>query len=105
MKKFQKLLWTTAVVMMAMLGACVTINIYFPAEKVESVAGDIVNDIRGQQPSKKDNQSKSHEGLSIQIRFALGAASAWAEDVTTVSKPTIRALKEKMKARFQELKA
>jgi len=105
MKKIQKLLWTTAVVMVAMLGACVTINIYFPAEKVESVAGDIVNDIRGQKPSQKDNQSENHKGLSIQIRFAFGAASAWAEDVTTVSNPTIRALKEKMKARFQELKA
>jgi hypothetical protein len=105
MKKFQKLLWTTAVVMAAMLGACVTINIYFPAEKVESVAGDIVNDIRGQEPSQKDNQSKNHKGLSIQIRFALGTASAWAGDVTTVSNPTIRALKEKMKTRFQGLKA
>ncbi|MBW2570861.1 MAG: DUF1318 domain-containing protein [Deltaproteobacteria bacterium] len=105
MKKFQKLLWTTAVVMAAMLGACVTINIYFPAEKVESVAGDIVNDIRGQEPSQKDNQSKNHKGLSIQIKFALGTASAWAGDVTTVSNPTIRALKEKMKARFQGLKA
>jgi hypothetical protein len=105
MKKFQKLLWTTAVVMAAMLGACVTINIYFPAEKVESVAGDIVNDIRGQEPSQKDNQSKNHKGLSIQIRFALGTASVWAGDVTTVSNPTIRALKEKMKARFQGLKA
>ncbi|UCH19598.1 MAG: hypothetical protein JSU83_13535 [Deltaproteobacteria bacterium] len=30
--------------------ACVTINIYFPAEKVESVAGEIVEDIRGPNP-------------------------------------------------------
>jgi hypothetical protein len=105
MKKNRKLLWTTAVVMAAMLGACVTINIYFPAEKVESVAGDIVNDIRGQKPSQKDSQSKNQKELSIRIRFAFGPASAWAEDVTTVSNPTIRALKEKMKDRFQELKA
>ena len=105
MKKNQKLLWTTAAVMVAMIGACVTINIYFPAEKVESVAGDIVNDIRGEKPSQKDSQSKTHKGLSLQIKFALGAASAWADDVTTVSNPTIRALKEKMKARFQALKA
>jgi len=105
MKKNRKLLWTTAVVMAAMLGACVTINIYFPAEKVESVAGDIVNDIRGQKPSQKDSQSNNQKDLSIQIRFALGPSSAWAEDVTTVSNPTIRALKEKMKGRFQELRA
>ena len=32
-----------------LIGAGVTINIYFPAEKVESVAGEIVDDIRGPQ--------------------------------------------------------
>ena len=34
------------------LAACVTINIYFPAEKVESVAGEIVNDIRGDESNE-----------------------------------------------------
>ena len=97
-------MWMAMVFAMITLFACVTINIYFPAEKVESVAGEIVNDIRSKKPEQKDNQSKNHKGFSFEIRFAFSPASAWAQDVTTVSNPTIRALKEKMKARFQALK-
>jgi uncharacterized protein len=104
MKMFQKPVWTAMVFAMITLLACVTINIYFPAEKVESVAGDIVNDIRGKKPDQKGSQSKNDGAFLPEIRIALSLSSAWAEDVTTVSNPTIRALKEKMKARFQALK-
>jgi uncharacterized protein YdbL (DUF1318 family) len=104
MKMFQKPVWMAAAFGMITLFACVTINIYFPAEKVESVAGDIVNDIRGKKPDQKGNQSKNDEGFLTEIRIVLSPASAWAEDVTTVSNPTIRALNEKMKTRFQALK-
>ena len=34
--------------------ACVTINIYFPAEKVEAVAGEIVNEVRGQKRGRNN---------------------------------------------------
>ena len=104
MKMFQKPIWMAMVFAMITLFACVTINIYFPAEKVESVAGDIVNDIRGKKPPQKEKQSKNHRGFSFKVSFALSPASAWADDVTTVSNPTIRALKEKMKTRFRALK-
>ena len=86
------------------LGACVTVNIYFPAEKVESVAGEIVRDIRGegssetQEPSGKDSSS-----LWNSVLFAFTPSSAWAQDVTDVSNATIRALKDRMKARFAEM--
>jgi uncharacterized protein len=103
MKKEQTLLWTTAVVVMLTLFACVTINIYFPAEKVESAAEDIVNDIRGNKPLPEDNQSSNLQGISNKIRVAFSPAIAWADDETTVSNPTIRSLKEKMKTRFQTL--
>jgi uncharacterized protein YdbL (DUF1318 family) len=104
MKMFQKPVWMAVAFVMITLFACVTINIYFPAEKVGSAAQDIVNDIRGEKSPKKENQSKNHEKFLLNIKFALSSASAWAEEVTTVSNPTIRALKEKMKARFRELK-
>jgi hypothetical protein len=104
MKMFQKPVWTAMVFAMITLLACVTINIYFPAEKVESVAGDIVNDIRGKKPDQKGDQSKNDGAFLPEIRIAFSLSSAWAEDVTTVSNPTIRALKEKMKARFHALK-
>ena len=89
---------------MIALFACVTINIYFPAEKVESVAGDIVKDIRGKNPAPKGDQSKNGGTFLPKIRIVLSLSNAWAQDATTVSNPTIRALKEKMKARFQALK-
>jgi uncharacterized protein YdbL (DUF1318 family) len=104
MKMFQKPMWTAMVFALITLFACVTINIYFPAEKVESVAGDIVNDIRGKKPEQKGGQSKNDGAFLPEIRIVLSLSSAWAEDVITVSNPTIRALKEKMKARFQALK-
>ena len=104
MKKNKKYMLSAAVLVVATIFACVTINIYFPAEKVESVAGDIVNDIRNIKPNQTDSQSKRPEGFFLKIRFALSPASAWADDVTNVSNPTIRALKEKMKARFGILK-
>jgi len=103
MRKKQNLLWTAAVVITLTLFACITINIYFPAEKVESVAEDIVNDIRGNKPPQKDSQSINHQGIAHKIRVAFSPASAWADEEITVSNPTIRSLKEKMKARFQAL--
>jgi uncharacterized protein YdbL (DUF1318 family) len=104
MKMFQKPVWTAMVFAMITLFACVTINIYFPAEKVESVAVEIVDDIRGKKPDQKGGQSKNDGAFLPEIRIVLSLSSAWAEDVITVSNPTIRALKEKMKARFQALK-
>ena len=104
MKVFQKPMWMAMMFAMIALFACVTINIYFPAEKVESVAGDIVKDIRGKNPAPKGDQSKNGGTFLPKIRIVLSLSNAWAQDVTNVSNPTIRALKEKMKARFQALK-
>ena len=80
--------------------ACVTINIYFPAEKVESVAGEIVRDIRGQDKPLKDDKTSLLRSLVPDLRPSL----AWADEATTVSNPTIRALKERLKANYQQMK-
>ena len=80
--------------------ACVTINIYFPAEKVESVAGEIVDEIRGQSPDrKKDNSFLLRETL-----LAFGCPDAFADQTLTVSNPIIRKLKQKMKARYVQMR-
>ena len=71
MKKKQTLLWTAAAVASLTLFACVTINIYFPAEKVESVAEDIVNDIRGIKPPPERSASPATiKGIGHTIRLA-----------------------------------
>ena len=104
MKGHSKKLLTATLLMLVAIGSCVTINIYFPAEKVESVAGEIVEDIRG--PSGNPGKTPAGDQSSILRRTlaALSTAPAWAEEATTVSNPTIRALKESMRNRFASLK-
>lgn len=88
--------------------ACVTINIYFPAEKVETVAGEIVEDIRGSDEQKKkedDNAASEKQGFTgSKPVFASLVSAAHAQEVTEVSNPTIRSLKDRMKARYPQLK-
>ena len=101
MKKNGRTRWIVLFCLLGFVVACVTINIYFPAEKVESVADEIVKDVRGsnQTPSKGDKTSQ----WRLRI-LALLDSSAWAEEVTSVSNPTIRALKEKLKSNYQQMK-
>jgi hypothetical protein len=84
--------------------ACVTINIYFPAEKVESVAGEIVEDIRGPSGSQGEAPAGDQSSFLNRALAALSTAPAWAEEATTVSNPTIRALKERMRNRYASMK-
>jgi uncharacterized protein len=105
MRNYSKKLLGTALFMLIAMGACVTINIYFPAEKVESVAGEIVREIRGKIPETEKQPDKDKQSaLKKKTFFAWGPSTAWAADVTGVSNPTIRALKERMKARYAQMK-
>lgn len=102
MKKHEKPLLTVIVSVMLCVFACVTVNIYFPAEKVESVAEDIVSDIRGQEAKEapKDNKTSFLQRTIV----ALMCSTAWAEDAVNVSNATIRALKQQMKSRYAQMK-
>jgi len=105
MKMLRKPLWVGTLFMVISIFACVTINIYFPAEKVESVAGEIVDDIRGRKSSEKKDSLKNDKDSYLRKTFLAFAPSlVWAQDVTGVSNPTIRALKEKMKERYTQMK-
>ncbi|WP_432735051.1 DUF1318 domain-containing protein [Maridesulfovibrio sp. FT414] len=88
--------------------ACVTVNIYFPAAKVEKAAEDIVEDVYGTPPTKekgKDEQS----ALEILVAFA-SPASAHAGPVTesdieslNQSNSAIRGLKKTISDDHQQL--
>ena len=102
MKNYRKALCAVGALFTLLIFSCVTVNIYFPAEKVESVAGEIVDDIRDR---KAPDKGSSLEDTFLQKAIcALFSSNAWADEVTTVSNPTIRALKEKMKARYAKMK-
>ena len=105
MKRFAKKPVMTALFVLVVIVACVTINIYFPAEKVESVAGEIVQDIRGKgTKNEKEPLKDKQSALMKKTMMALLVPMVWADEVTNVSNPTIRALKEKMKTRYNQMK-
>ena len=107
MKLHGKLVKAAVAFAILSVGACVTINIYFPAEKVEAVAGEIVQEVRGLQPEKDTDTPQKNKSSSLQRPMLVASivATAWAaEEVTTVSNPTIRALKQQMKDRYPLLK-
>lgn len=104
MKAYRKIFWITTSFVSLFIFACVTINIYFPAEKVESVAGEIVNEIRGQGGGENEDLLKDKNSSLRETLLALTCPIAWAGEVTTVSNPTIRALKQRMKNRYAQMK-
>ena len=105
MTRYLKPLGVLACFTLLSILACVTVNIYFPAEKVESVAEEIVDEVRGgTSEENKESTNRTRDSLFKRALSALSCAVALAEDVTSVSNPTIRALKEQMKSRFVQLK-
>ena len=100
----KKSIWLVTLSFCLLVFSCVTINIYFPAEKVESVAGEIVDEIRNRKPGEKDSRLNDPGKSFAQVIRVLWTSYAWAQDVKDVSNPTIRALKQKMKARYNQMK-
>ncbi len=105
MKTARKTFWITASLFSFLLAACVTINIYFPAEKVESVAEEIVDEIRGQKPDGDQSLLKSNGSSVAAVVSEFLCPRVWASDALAVSNPTIRALKQSMKARYARMRS
>jgi uncharacterized protein YdbL (DUF1318 family) len=105
MKSFSRSLFTGTLLLISAVFACVTINIYFPAEKVEAAAEEIVDDIRGRETGGTEPGGDGDQGsLTKRVRLCLAPSVAHAEEATEVSNPTIRALKERMKSRYRQMK-
>jgi hypothetical protein len=104
MKIFRRPVWMTLMLFSLMIFACVTINIYFPAEQVETVAGEIVDEIRGQQPEKGKSLDNEKSNLFNKTFFAFVAPVAMAAEPLTVSNPGIRMLKQQMKTRYTQMR-
>jgi uncharacterized protein YdbL (DUF1318 family) len=80
--------------------SCITINIYFPETEVRKAAEDIVNDVRGTDETIKDEIKK--DDVIRSTGFSL-VPKLQAQQETEVTTPGIRALKESIKARFDQI--
>ena len=100
-----------------LIAACVTVNIYFPAAKVQKAAEEIVDEVYGTkaagtpakdaQPAAEAPKPSSSLGKRAVVAFLglLSPKSAWADDATTVSNANIRALKDQITANHAKLAA
>jgi uncharacterized protein YdbL (DUF1318 family) len=86
--------------------SCITVNIYFPEATVKKAAEEIVDEVRKREKTNKGQQEseKIKNALSGPASFSL-VPSAYAQQETTVSTPTIRALKQSLKDREPALTA
>jgi uncharacterized protein YdbL (DUF1318 family) len=86
--------------------SCITVNIYFPEATVKKAADEIVDEVRKREETNKGKQEseKMETAFSGPASFSL-VPSAYAQQETTVSTPTIRALKQSLKDREPALTA
>jgi uncharacterized protein YdbL (DUF1318 family) len=88
--------------------ACVTINVYFPAEAAEKAADRIIRDVYGEEPAKT---TEPHSGNEIPAVVRPGGYAlldwfipvAHAEADLSVNTPAIRQLQADMEKRHKEL--
>ena len=86
-----------------LLGACVTINVYFPAAEAQKAAAEFVDKVIGEDPSQTPPPVQPPQA-SVQPRFNLMSliisdAEAQSVDIT-IRTPAIQAIQDRMAARF-----
>jgi uncharacterized protein YdbL (DUF1318 family) len=94
-----------AAALMAMLTACVTINVYFPAASAEKAADKIIDDVwRGSAPAAAPEKSGALDMPSTSLLAAVGdfllPTAAAAEPNIEVTSPEVKRLSGAMEARF-----
>ncbi|MGD2136979.1 MAG: YdbL family protein [Gammaproteobacteria bacterium] len=90
--------------------ACVTINVYFPAEAAEEAADRIIRDVYGEQPAPPGESEPRSQAQPDSLALQQGGTPLdWlippvqaAADIT-VDTPAIRQLKAAMEARHRQL--
>lgn len=96
---------SVAVFLCAVLAACVTVNVYFPAAAAERAADAIIQDIYGGTPNTAPALPPEGEGGDDQtsiIDWLIPAAYAQQPDIN-ISTPAIQTLKADMEQRHQSL--
>ena len=105
MKRSRKLGWSTLLVGLLALSACVTINVYFPAAEAQEAAREFVEKVIGDDAPAPASQPTSGTGSNSAGGFSMLAcfisrAHAQSADVN-IRTPAIQAIQARMAQRFQ----
>lgn len=86
------------------IAACVTINIYFPAEELRGAADKIVEEVWGERNLPQDPATQPPAGnRGSLLRWLSGPTTAYAAQDINVTTPEIRAVKDTIKQRSERL--
>lgn len=90
----------------ALISACVTVNIYFPAAAVERAADQIVKETWGEsnEPAAPKPQSENHVTPARVASLSFVSEAQAQEADINVSNPAIRSLKDSIKQRSGAIK-
>src|SRR5687767_15878546 len=90
----------------ALLTACVTINVYFPAAEAKEAAKEFVEKVIGDEAQKKPDAGGGG-GMASLLRqvdpfslVGIGSAHAQGQPDITIKTPAIQAIQGRMEARF-----
>lgn len=101
----------SALGMLLLAAACVTINVYFPAAAVEKAADRIIDEVMGQEANRENRPAPSPQSLLklpqrmllALLDAAIPAAQAQQADID-ISSPEIQRLKSSMQGRSAGLR-
>jgi len=97
----------TTFILAFLVSACVTVNIYFPAAAVERAAEQIVKETWGDSskspPAPAPQGQNRYSPLRLVMLSLVNEAHAQEADIN-VSNPSIRAIKDSIKARSEAIK-
>ncbi len=102
----RKLHWLLAATLVAVVSACVTINVYFPAAAAEKAAAEFIDEVIGESPKtertapEKDDGGGAGDGLGM-LFSPIGTAHAQAD--LDIESPQVRAIQARMAERFRTL--
>lgn len=100
----KKLLRSLLALPLLVIAACVTINIYFPAEELRGAADKIVEEVWGERNLPQDPATQPPAGnRGSFLRWLSGPTTAYAAQDINVTTPEIRAMKDTMKQRSERL--
>jgi uncharacterized protein len=96
----QRYISLMAIAAVAMLAACVTINVYFPEAAAEQAADRFIQDVLGDNDRRSDRPA---EPTSSRFQFSdLFMARAWAQTPNiNIDTPQIQTIKERMAERHR----
>ena len=84
-----------------LLGACVTINVYFPAAAAEKAAEEFVGKVIGPEPAPPPPEKQAPAPKPMSLLSLVVSDAAAAEPDLTIATPAIKSMQARMAERFK----